>query len=101
MRYLEPPDSDFLWGFQDVIWNRVACELRLVCSAGSPMMDRLCRHDSAACGATDCLDYLHITHGPFFAALFETRSRELVDCVRAGQIAGLFDPQTPPPPGGG
>lgn len=102
LRYLEPPpESDFLWGFRDVIWNRVACELGLACSAGSPMMDRICLHDSAACGATDYLDYLHITQGPVFVALFETRSRELVERIRAGQIAGLFDPQPPPPPGGG
>lgn len=102
IRYLESPDDgDFLWGYRDVIWNRVACELGLACTAGSPMMDRICLRDSAACGATDYLDYLHLTQGPVFVPLIEAQSRELVERIRAGQIAGLFDSQPPPPPGDG
>lgn len=52
--------DDPLFGSEEVLWNFVACELGRLWASGSPMMERYCLIDCAACGASDYLNYIEI-----------------------------------------
>lgn len=74
------------------IWMLAACDLGLDCSATSRTLDRLCIADGL-CGYDSvqaALDDGRIP--PDQAAETERRRQMLVDRLRRGQVAGMFDP---------
>ena len=79
------------------MWMLAACDLGLDCSATSRTLDRLCMADGL-CGYDSvqaALDDGRIP--PPQAAETERRRRLLVDRLRRGQVAGMFDPVLTPP----
>jgi hypothetical protein len=79
------------------MWMLAACDLGLDCSATSRTLDRLCVADGL-CGYDSvqaALDDGRIP--PDQAAETERRRRMLVDRLRRGQVAGMFDPVRTPP----
>jgi hypothetical protein len=84
-----------------MLWPLVACDLGLDCGPGSRALDRACLELGNGCGYPS-LDALVRDRSPsWLYNLTDQRRRELVERIRSGQIAGMFDPVVPQPPGGG
>jgi hypothetical protein len=93
---------DFTGQFVDFnLWPLVACDLGLDCGPGSRALDRACLELGNGCGYPS-LDALVRDRSPSWQYnLTDQRRRELVERIRSGQIAGMFDPAMPQPPDDG
>lgn len=86
------------------LWPLVACDLGLDCGPGSRALDRACLDPGAGCGYPNLEALVRDRSAPWQFNLTDQRRRDIVERIRSGQIAGMFDPppRTPPvPPGDG
>lgn len=83
------------------LWPLVACDLGLDCGPGSRALDRACLDPGAGCGYLNLEALVRDRSPPWQYQLTDQRRREIVARIRSGQIAGMFDPPPPTPPGGG
>ncbi len=83
------------------LWPLVACDLGLDCGPGSRALDRACFDPGSGCGYPSLDALVRDRSPPWQYALTEQRRRQIVERIRSGQIAGMFDPPSPQPPPGG
>lgn len=85
------------------LWPLVACDLGMDCGPGSRALDRACLDPGAGCGYPSLEALVRDRSAPWQYALTLQRRRQIVERIRSGQIAGMFDPPPPPvaPPNGG
>ena len=82
-------------------WQLVACDLGYDCGPTSRLLDRMClRQTRGACGAANYEEALRFTLHPGICERLQQRRTELLARIRAGQIAGIFDPPPETPTGG-
>jgi hypothetical protein len=84
------------------LWPLIACDLGMDCGPQSRALDRACFGYESGCGYAS-LEVLIRERTPAWQyRLLDQRRRELVERIRSGQIAGMFDPRAPiRNPGGG
>jgi len=81
------------------LWPLVACDLGMDCGPGSRALDRVCLTDSRGCGYAHLADFHRDNLPAWQYRLLEIRRREIVERIRTGNVAGLFEPY--PVDGGG
>ena len=86
---------------RELLWTLVACDLGLDCLPGSPTLDRNCLRSEGICGSPNLHAAVQLLYPEFVVNLLYQQRDELLQRIRSGQIAGLFDPPPNPPPGGG
>lgn len=82
------------------LWTLVACDLGLDCLPGSPTMDRFCLRGEGICGSPNLDAAIRPLYPEMLMTLLDQQREELLQRIRTGQVAGLFDPPPPPPDGG-
>jgi hypothetical protein len=82
-----------------ILWTLVACNLGLDCLAGSPTLDRNCLRDEGVCGSPDLDTAIRPLYPEILMTVLDTQREALLQRIRSGQIAGLFD--APPEPAAG
>jgi hypothetical protein len=89
---------DFAGQFVDTfsLWPLVACDLGMDCGPGSRTLDRACLDLGNGCGYPSLEALVRDRRPPWQYELTDQRRRELVERIRSGQIAGMFDPAAPP-----
>lgn len=80
------------------LWPLVACDLGLDCGPGSRALDRACLELGNGCGYPNLEALVRDRSPPWQYNLTDQRRRQIVERIRSGQIAGMFDP--PPQDGG-
>lgn len=85
---------------RDDVWALVACDLGLECGPGSRVLDRACMDSRNGCGYDSLEAVIRDRSSDRQFEIIIARRRDLVERIRSGQIAGMFDPP-PAPPGGG
>ena len=83
------------------LWTLVACDLGLDCLPGSPTLDRHCLRGTGICGSPTLDAAIRPLYPEVLMTILDQQRDELLQRIRSGQIAGLFDPPPNPPPGGG
>lgn len=84
------------------LWPLIACDLGMDCGRGSPALNRQCLSAWNGCSSDSVEAAIRERTPPGQWTLIQQRREQLVNRIRSGSIAGLFDP--PPetnPPGGG
>jgi hypothetical protein len=84
-----------------VLWALVACDLGLDCLPGSPTLDRYCLRGVGVCGSPNLDAAIRPLYPEALMTVLDQQRAELLQRIRSGQVAGLFDPPPNPPPGGG
>lgn len=85
----------------ETAWQLVACDLGYDCGPTSRLLDRMClRQTRGACGAANYEEALRFTLHPGIFERLQQRRAALLARIRAGQIAGIFDPPPETPTGG-
>jgi len=84
-------------GVRRELWTLVACELGLDCLPGGPTLDRYCLR-WGICGYPSLEATVRQGISDRTLQVLATQRAELLQRIRSGQIAGLFDP--PPNPSG-
>lgn len=93
---------DFAEQFVDFnLWPLIACDLGLDCGPGSRALDRACLQMGSGCGYPSLEALVRDRSAPWQYNLTDQRRRDIVERIRSGQIAGMFDPPPPAPPRGG
>ncbi|MCP5473327.1 MAG: hypothetical protein H7A19_00595 [Rhodanobacteraceae bacterium] len=82
------------------LWALVACDLGLDCLPGSPTLDRHCLRGTGICGSPTLDAAIRPLYPEVLMTILDQQRDELLQRIRSGQIAGLFDPPPNPPPGG-
>lgn len=81
-----------------IAWELVACDLGRDCGPTSLALDRMCLYQSSGtCGAASLEDALRYTTSPAIFERIQQRRQELLERIRSGQVAGMFDPPPPLP----
>ena len=83
------------------LWTLLACDLGLDCLPGSPTLDRNCLRGEGVCGSPNLDAAIRPLYPEALMAVMDQQRVELLQRIRTGQIAGLFDPPPDPPPSGG
>ncbi|MCB1602604.1 MAG: hypothetical protein KDI66_21480, partial [Xanthomonadales bacterium] len=78
------------------LWALVACDLGLDCLPGSPTLDRHCLRGTGICGSPTLDAAIRPLYPEVLMTILDQQRDELLQRIRSGQIAGLFDP--PPNP---
>ncbi len=85
-------------GVRRELWTLVACDLGLDCVPGGPTLDRYCLR-WGICGYPSLEATIRQWISDRTMEVLESQRAELLQRIRSGQIAGLFDP--PPEPSAG
>lgn len=80
-------------------WELVACDLGRECGPGSEVLGGWCLRQPVVCTQGSVEDAMRQLMRPELFARTQARRTELLARIRAGQIAGIFDP--PPETNGG
>ena len=86
-------------GVRRELWTLVACDLGLDCLPGGPTLDRYCLR-FGICGYPNLEATIRQWASGRTMEVLQNQRAELLQRIRSGQIAGLFDPPPNPPPGG-
>lgn len=86
-------------GVRRELWTLVACDLGLDCLPGGPTLDRYCLRNGI-CGYPSLEATIRQWISDHTLQALQTQRAELLQRIRSGQIAGLFDPPPEPPDGG-
>ena len=86
-------------GVRRELWTLVACDLGLDCLPGGPTLDRYCLR-FGICGYPNLEATIRQWASGRTMEVLQNQRAELLQRIRSGQIAGLFDPPKNPLPGG-
>ena len=75
------------------LWPLVACDLGMDCGPASRALDRACLTQGAGCGYAHLADFHRDNMPAWQYRLLEARRREVVERIRTGNVAGLFEPR--------
>lgn len=75
----------------DELWPLIACDLGMDCGRGSPALNRQCLNAWSGCTSDSVEAAIRERTPPWQWTLMQQRREQLVNRIRSGQIAGMFD----------